>query len=135
MAYNNVPPKLCGWRHAVGQMQGLQLTSSGIRLCISLTSAAWLASHTLGCHMGSTSLQVTGLTAPHPLLHCMNACASQMCKLPQDRDLVPKAREAAAKFLAAESGAADPASWPAELMSLVFSKGRPQLDITDISAG
>ncbi len=59
-----------------------------------------------------------------------------MCKLPQDRDLVPKAREAAAKFLAAaNSGAANPASWPAELMSLVFSKGRPQLDITDISAG
>lgn len=56
----------------------------------------------------------------------------QMCKLPQDRDLVPMAREAAAKFLSAHSAGADPAAWPPELLSLVFASGRLQLDITDI---
>lgn len=66
-------------------------------------------------------------TRQNPLLLCL-----QVCKLPQDRDLVPEARKAAAKYLSTHSTAAGPATWHPELLSLVFANGLPQLDISDI---
>lgn len=52
-----------------------------------------------------------------------------MCKLPDDRELVVAARQAAARFLSAHGGLAaapDPAAWHPELLSLVFAGGALQ---------